>query len=117
MLNYHPHVHALVLAGLMREGTFHEQTNISTSVIAEIFRARLLTVLLEEGVITQELTDMLMTWNHNSGFNVHRRGKINGSDGDAIENVARYMSRAAKSVERVEFNPDENTVTVFERQD
>ncbi len=117
LFNYHPHVHALVLAGILKEGIFHEQTNISTTVIAEIFRARLLAVLLEQGVITQELIDMLMTWNHNSGFNVHTSERINGSDGDAVERVARYMSRAAISVERVKINPDENTVTVYERQD
>jgi len=47
-----------------------------------------------------------------SGFNVHVRGQIDGADGDAIENIARYMSRAAISVDRVEFNPADNTLTV-----
>ncbi len=93
------------------------QVEYTATVIAEIFRARLLTVLLEQGVITQELIDMLLTWNHNSGFNVHTKGRINGFDGDAIEKVAHYMSRAAISVERVEFNPSGNTVKVFEKQD
>lgn len=117
LLNYRPHIHALVLAGILKNGVFHKQTNISTTVIAEIFRARLLAVLLKQGIITGELIDMLMTWKHNSGFNIHTKGRINGSDGNAIEKVARYMSRAAISVKRVEFNPDENTVTVYERQD
>ena len=57
-----------------------------------------------------------MSWNHNSGFNVHSKQKINGANGDRIEKIARYMSRAAISVERVEFNPEENTVTVYEKQ-
>ena len=126
LFNYHPHLHALVPAGMMKDGVFYEQRNISTSVIAELFRARLLTVLLEQGVITQELIDMLMSWNHNSGFNVHVRGQIDGADGDAIENIARYMSRAAISVDRVEFNPEDNfslrsmqalPLTVYERKD
>ena len=117
LLNYHPHVHALILAGIIKDGKFYEQINISTEVIAKIFRARLLAVLLEQGIIRQELIDLLMSWNHNSGFNVHSKGKINGSDGDAIEKVARYMSRATISVERVAFNPDDNTVTVYEKQD
>jgi len=52
-----------------------------------------------------------------SGFNVHVRGQIDGADGDAIENIARYMSRAAISVNRVEFNPADNTLTVYERKD
>jgi len=38
------HLHALVSAGIMKG--VYEQRNISTLVIAEIFRARLLTVLL-----------------------------------------------------------------------
>ena len=53
----------------MKDGLFYEQRDISTPVIAEIFRARLLTVLLKQGVITQELINMLMSWNHHSGFN------------------------------------------------
>ncbi len=97
LFNYHPHLHALAPAGIMKDGVFYEQRNISISVIAEIFRARLLTTLLEHGVITQELINMLMSWNHQSGFNVHVRGQIDGADGDAIENIARYMSRAAIS--------------------
>jgi hypothetical protein len=86
---------------------FYEQTRISPDVIAEIFRARLLAVLLNQGVIKQKLIDLLMSWNHNSGFNVHSKGHIKGSNEEAIEKVARYMSRAAISVERVEFNPDD----------
>ena len=58
-----------------------------------------------------------MSWNHNSGFSVHCKGQIKGSDGEAIEKIARYMSRAAISVERVEINPDEQNVTVYEKQD
>ncbi len=97
LFNVHPYTHAFVPAESMKGGDFYEQRNISISVIAEIFRARLLTTLLEHGVITQELINMLMSWNHHSGFNVHVRGQIDGADGDAIENIARYMSRAAIS--------------------
>ena len=88
----------------MKDGVFHEFKNISGSVIAGLFRARLLSVLLDEGVISQQMVDLLLTWNHHSGFNVHARGRISGADRKAIENVARYMSRAAISVERVRYN-------------
>lgn len=47
LFNVHSHTHALVPAGIMKDGIFYEQRNISTSVIAEIIRARLLTVLLK----------------------------------------------------------------------
>lgn len=66
-------------------------------VTAEIFRARLLTVLLGQAIITQELRNMLMSWNHHSGFNVHARGQIDGADGEVIENIARYMSAGLPS--------------------
>ena len=39
------YLHALVPAGIMKDGVFYEQKSISTSVIAEIFRARLSIVL------------------------------------------------------------------------
>ncbi|MGA1826571.1 MAG: transposase [bacterium] len=77
LLNFHPHTHSLILAGIIKEGTFYEQINISTEIIAQLFRARLLSVLLRKGVIRQELIDLLMSWNHTSGFNVHSKGKIN----------------------------------------
>lgn len=116
LLNFHPHAHALVLAGILKDGKFYQPINISSEVIAEIFRARLLAVLLEREIITQELVDLLMSWNHNSGFNVHSKHRIHGANGEAVEKIARYISRAAISVERVEFNPEDNTVTVYEKQ-
>src|SRR3990167_611574 len=39
LFNVHPHTHALVPAGIMKGEVFYEQRDISTSVIAEIFRA------------------------------------------------------------------------------
>jgi len=114
--NHHPHVHALVPAGIMKEAVFHELKNISGSVIAGLFRARLLKVLLDEGVISQQMVDLLLTWNHHSGFNVHARGRIRGADREAIENVARYMSRVAISVERVRYNGAQDSVTVYKKQ-
>ena len=116
LLNFHPHIHSLVLGGILKDDKFYQPFHISTDIIAKIFRARLLAVLLKQEVITQELIDLLMSWNYNSGFQVHSDQKINGANGDRIEKIARYMSRAAISVERVEFNPEENTVTVYEKQ-
>ena len=116
LFNFHPHIHALVLAGILKDDTFYQPFTISTDVIAQLFRARVLAILFKQEIITQEIIDLLMSWNHNSGFQVHSEQKINGANGDRIEKIARYMSRAAISVERVEFNPKENTVTIYEKQ-
>ena len=40
------------------------------------------------------------------------RGPIDGDDGEAIERLARYMSRAPLSVERIHYHAEEQTVTV-----
>lgn len=118
LFNFHPHVHALVLGGILRDGVFTAEIFPSSQLIAQIFRARLLKVLVKEGIITEELVKMLLSWNHNSGFNVHISGrKIMGENETRIEQISRYMSRAAISVERVEFDPCEQTVTVFEKKD
>ncbi len=58
----------------------------------------------------------MMSWNHNAGFNVHSKHIIHGSNGEVVEKISRYISRAAISVERVEFNSEDNTVTVYEKQ-
>ena len=53
-----------------------------------------------------------MSWDHNSGFNVHAGKPINGADGEAIERQARYMSRAPLSVEGIHYHADDHSVTV-----
>ncbi len=50
-------------------------------------------------VIKQEIIDLLISWNHNSGFNVHVGGRISDSNVKAIESVARYMSRSYPQIE------------------
>ena len=116
LLNFHPHIHALILGEILKEDKFYQPFQVSTDVIAEIFRARLLALILKREIITQELIDLLMSWNYNFGFQVHSEQKINGANGDRIETIARYMSRAAISVERVELNLEDSTVTVYEKQ-
>jgi len=118
LYNFHPHIHALVLGGILKDGVFTWKKSLSADLIAQLFRARLLKVLIKEGVIHEELVDMLLSWNHNSGFNIRLGGrKISGSHETRIEQVSRYMSRAAISVERVEFDPLEQTVTVQGKQE
>ena len=63
--------------------------NLYTDVISEIFRARLLTTLVEQEVITSEILDLFMSWIYHSGFQVHCEQKMNGTNGDCIEKFAR----------------------------
>ena len=118
LYNFHPHIHALVPAGILKNGVFTSKKYPSAQVITQLFRARLLKVLIKEGVIQEELVEMLMSWNHNSGFNVHSGGnRISGSNESRIEQVSRYMSRATITARRVDFDPGDQTVTVYEKQE
>ncbi len=56
-----------------------------------------------EDVIQEELVEIILFWNHNSGFNVPLGGsRISGTNEPRIEQVSRYMSRATISEKRVE---------------
>jgi hypothetical protein len=118
LYNFHPHIHALVPGGILKNGVFTSQKYPSAHVITQLFRARLLKVLIKEDVIQEELVEMLMSLNHNSGFNVHFGGnRISGSNESRIDHVSRYMSRATISARRVDFDLGDQTVTVFEKQE
>ena len=101
-----------MLPGLVREGRFHELKGSSATAVAVRFRARFLNALQKQEVLDADEVGRLMTWNHNSGFNVHTGKPINGADGEAIERLARYMSRAPLSVERIHYHAEEHSVTV-----
>ena len=50
LFNFYPHIHALVLAGILKDDTFYQPFNISTDVIAQLFRARVLAILFKQGI-------------------------------------------------------------------
>ena len=68
LFNFHPHVHALVLPGLVREGCFHELKGCSATAVAVRFRTGFLTALKNQEVLDSDQIEGLMSWNHNSGF-------------------------------------------------
>ncbi|MCP4294269.1 MAG: hypothetical protein GY786_01540, partial [Proteobacteria bacterium] len=68
LYNFHPHIHALVPAGILKNGVFLVKKYPSAQIITQLFRGRLLKVLIKEDVIQEELVELLMSWNHNSGF-------------------------------------------------
>ena len=81
----------MVPGGILLEDIFYQPFQISTDVISEIFRARLLTTLLRQELIAPEIVDLFMFWNHHSGLQVHGEQKMNGANGDRIEKIAWYI--------------------------
>ena len=61
--------------------------------VERIFKHKVFKKLLSREKITPELVDMHKAWRH-SGFNVFCGPRIQPSDEQAIENLARYIVRA-----------------------
>ncbi|MEA3360568.1 MAG: transposase [Thermodesulfobacteriota bacterium] len=94
---FHPHLHILV-----SDGCFHTNSMFSVSpavdikALEQIFRYRVLKMLLAKGKITQDMITLLVEdpvfsgdkWRH-SGFNVFCGPRIQPGEEEAMENLAR----------------------------
>jgi hypothetical protein len=109
-LNFNPHLHALVSeGGFSSSGAFHVMPRISLSRMEQLFRHRVLKMLLNEGLIREDRVRMLLGWK-NSGFSTDASVRIKAGDSDGRENIARYINRAPLAVERVEYLPEKQSV-------
>ena len=53
-------------------------------------------MLQEEGVLTEERIELLLSWRH-TGFSVHNRVRGEPEDQPAVERLARYIMRPRPS--------------------
>ena len=84
-LDFHPHLHALVADGLFaRSGLFYCLPNVSIEPLEEMFRARVITFLVDKGLLPVERANMLRGWVH-SGFNVHRSRRVLPDEREDLE--------------------------------
>ena len=59
-MDFHPHVHALVADGLfVRSGLFHVLPDVSLKPLEELFRARVITFLVDKGLLPVARANML----------------------------------------------------------
>ena len=68
--------------------------------LEELFRARVITFLLEKGLLLPERAEMLRGWVH-SGFNVHRGRRERASEREDMERLAQYIIRNPFSVDKM----------------
>ena len=67
----------------------------------------MLRLLQEAGLLTEERTELLLSWRH-TGFSVHTRVRVEPEDQGAVERLARYILRPPISLERMSWGgPDE----------
>ncbi len=66
--------------------------DVSLKPLEELFRARVITFLLDKGLLPPERARMLRGWVH-SGFNVHRSRRVLPEQREDIERLAQYIIR------------------------
>jgi hypothetical protein len=74
----------LVADGLfVRSGLFYVLPDVSLKPLEELFRARVITFLVNRGLLPPERANMLRGWVH-SGFNVHHSRRVLPDEHDAM---------------------------------
>ena len=91
-LDFHPHLHALVADGLFtRDGRFHVMAAVSPKPLEDLFRARMITFLVEKGLLPPARAQMLRGWVL-SGFHVHRSRLVMQDERADLERLAQYIT-------------------------
>lgn len=76
--------------------------------MADLFRFELIEAMFKAGVLTPEIANNLLSWNH-SGFHVHATAPFLPDDGDLFENRMAYAFRPAVSLGRLSFDGERVT--------
>jgi hypothetical protein len=101
LLSWNPHIHSIVASGCFAGDTFHAILDVyltqGMDSLTRIFRAQVIAMLRKEGVLSAELAQNILHWQHNSGFSVYSDSVIAAGDKDALENLAHYIIRNSVS--------------------
>jgi len=115
-MGYNSHLHALVADGLfMESGMFYVAPRLSTRPLEELFRVRVIKMLVEEGLLAGEMARKLLCWKH-SGFSVHNGKPIRRGDDEGLERVAQYIIRNPFSEKKMTYNDETGTVIYHSRR-
>ncbi len=101
---FHPHLHIMISDGCFHvNGMFTVSFSIDRKALEQIFRYKVLKMLISKGKITQDMIALLDKWRH-SGFSVFIGPRILPREENTMENLARYIIRALFSQERMTYN-------------
>jgi hypothetical protein len=96
----------------VRGGWFHVLPKTGIQPLEELFRARTIAFLLDEGLLPPDRARMLLGWKH-SGFCVHCSQRVQSHQKEDLERLAQYIIRNPFSVEKM--HPDPKTGTIIYR--
>ncbi len=115
-MGYNCHLHALVADGLFSDsGMFYVAPKLSTRPLEQLFRIRVIKMLVEEGPLGEEMARKLLSWRH-SGFSVHNGKPVKRGDDEGLERVAQYIIRNPFSEKKMTYNEQTSTVIYRSRK-
>ena len=107
---FHPHVHAICSrGGWNARGEWLPVPYLDHRMAEEVFRHRVLRLLQNEGLLSEERSRLLLSWDR-SGFSIDDSVRIPAGERKTLEQVARYMLRAPVSLSRMQWNPANSQV-------
>jgi hypothetical protein len=103
MLRWNPHFHAIVLeGGFDDEGTFFYIPFSGLQSMVEVFRRRVIKLLVQRELLNDNFARNLLSWKH-SGFSIDNSVRI--LDESAQESLAEYIARPPISLKKIRYEP------------
>jgi hypothetical protein len=102
--NWQPHLHALVTGGALDgDGAFTALAVPPAGVAEELFRRRVIRMLVRRGRLEEDCAAGLLSWRH-SGFSVHYAIRVEPHDAEGMERLCRYLVHPPIAVERLRYD-------------
>ncbi len=109
-MGFNCHLHALVADGLFSpSGMFYVAPKVSTKPLEQMFRVRVIKMLVEEELLAEQLARKLLSWKH-SGFSVYNGKPIKRNDAAGLKRVGQYIIRNPFSEQKMTYNEENGTV-------
>jgi hypothetical protein len=103
MLRWNPHFHAIVLeGGFDQEGTFFYIPFSGLQSMVEVFRRRVIKLLVERELLNEGFARNLLSWKH-SGFSIDNSVRI--LEESSQESLAEYIARPPISLKKIRYEP------------
>jgi hypothetical protein len=103
MLRFNPHFHAIVLeGGFDEEGTLFYIPFSGLQSMVEVFRRRVITLLVKRELLNEDFARNLLSWKH-AGFSIDNSVRI--LDESTQESLAEYIPRPPISLKKIHSEP------------
>ena len=94
-------------------GTFYYVPFSSLDSIVEVYRRRVIAMLMDRGLLKEDLAERLMSWRP-SGFSIDNSDRI--FDNQTQESLAQYLASPSLSLKKIRYEPYKSRVLFTPRR-